>query len=315
MKSGTKQGVKIMGKTGMATIFLGLLCLLTSGCFNIEQEIFLEPDESGDMVIFVSMPDIPEDLLKSIPAYPQQKLFDEDKLIEEIKQSFEQQLPPSLKLKDAREVRRNGARAFYIVIHFNNLKDINSMLGKFSKLQNESAQAIQAVSNVPLEDWGWKIQMEKSGDQTVVTQSFFADLVGLMTSMKSEKPESGKAPDDSSTPRESSASINPSSAPEPANKGSRKDSGARPVAPKEDDPFKGSGNTLKRNDPMRALKDEKTMSLILSSILKMRFVLHSPRKITDTNADIVLNGNVAIWNASPGAFVTVKKPIQMKATF
>jgi hypothetical protein len=47
----------------------------------------------------------------------------------------------------------------------------------------------------------------------------------------------------------------------------------------------------------------------------MRFVLHAPRKITETNADIVLNGNIAIWNASPGAFFTEKSPIEMKVTY
>jgi hypothetical protein len=317
MKSVNYQGVNMNGKTGLATIFLAVSCLLTSGCFNVEQEIFLEPDESGDMVIFISVPDIPEDLMKGLPGLQEQKLFDENKLIEEIKLSFEQQLPPGLKLKDAREVRRHGARAFYIVVHFNNLKDINSMLGKFSKLSNESAQTLQALSNVPLDDWGWKIQMEKSGDLRVVTQSFYVDLIGLMGAMKSEKSENGKAPGDSSTPIESPASISPNSTPEPTSNGtkSRRDSKANSAAPKKADPFKGDGDPFKGSAPMGVLKDEKTMSLILSSILKMRFVLHSPRKITDTNADIVLNGNIAIWNVSPGAFVKEKKPINMKATF
>ena len=59
MKLLDNERVKMSGKTCFATIFLAVLCLLTSGCFNIEHEIFLEPDGGGDMVMYISMPDIP----------------------------------------------------------------------------------------------------------------------------------------------------------------------------------------------------------------------------------------------------------------
>lgn len=54
---------------------------------------------------------------------------------------------------------------------------------------------------------------------------------------------------------------------------------------------------------------------LLLSIIRMRFVLHAPSVISDTNADIVLNGRTAVWNCSLAAFSKDKKPIEMKATF
>jgi hypothetical protein len=63
------------------------------------------------------------------------------------------------------------------------------------------------------------------------------------------------------------------------------------------------------------LMDEETINMIFSSLFKLRFVLHAPKKITETNADIVLNGNIAVWNASFGAFVKEKKPIEMKVAY
>jgi hypothetical protein len=60
--------------------------------------------------------------------------------------------------------------------------------------------------------------------------------------------------------------------------------------------------------------DEQFKPLLLS-IIRMRFVLHTPSLISDTNADIVLNGKTAVWNCSLAAFSKDKKPIEMKATF
>ena len=35
-------------------------CLMASGCFSIEQEIFLNADGSGELIVFISLPDLPE---------------------------------------------------------------------------------------------------------------------------------------------------------------------------------------------------------------------------------------------------------------
>jgi hypothetical protein len=50
-------------------------------------------------------------------------------------------------------------------------------------------------------------------------------------------------------------------------------------------------------------------------MIKMRFVLHAPAPITETNADMVLQGNTAVWNCSMAAFAKGKKPIEMKASY
>lgn len=60
---------------------------------------------------------------------------------------------------------------------------------------------------------------------------------------------------------------------------------------------------------------EEQLKPLLLSIIRMRFVLHTPSVISSTNADIVLNGKTAVWNCSLAAFSKDKKPIEMKATF
>lgn len=60
---------------------------------------------------------------------------------------------------------------------------------------------------------------------------------------------------------------------------------------------------------------EEQFKPLLLSIIRMRFVLHTPSVISNTNADIVLNGKTAVWNCSLAAFSKDKKPIEMKATF
>lgn len=311
MKSLNNQKVNMNRKTCFATIFVAVLCLLTSGCFSIEQEIFLEPDGSGDLVIYFSMPDIPEAMKKNAPS-PQQ---DPQKLLDELKQKFATELPPAIKLKEAKEVRRHGAVAFYIVLHFNQLNDVESMLDKFSK--ESLSEKGQAQSLASKGESLWKIQLEKAGDLTMITQRFYADIMGAMGGamggvMGAGKPESAQAPSDPSPPVKSQASVTPKSASGPAGKGTtrRTARGAKPVAPKEENPFESMAD-----NPMKGLMNEEVMSMIFSSIFKLRFVLHAPKKITETNADIVLDGNIAIWNASFGAFVKEKKPIEMKVTY
>lgn len=60
---------------------------------------------------------------------------------------------------------------------------------------------------------------------------------------------------------------------------------------------------------------EEQFKPLLLSIIRMRFVLHAPSVISNTNADIVLGGKTAVWNCSLAAFSKDKKPIEMKATF
>jgi hypothetical protein len=266
-------------RTWFAPIFVMILCLLTSGCISIEQEIFLEPDGSGDLVIHISIPDIPEAMKKNAPPTPQ----DPQKLIDELKLKIANELPPTIKLKDAKEIRRNGAIAYYMVVHFNRLDDVNSMLGKFS--QETLSKKDQAQTPASL----WNVRMEKAGDLTAITQNFYTDMVEVMgTDKPSGKEIVGVVTEVKTTP-------------EPAPK---------PAAPKEENHFETMGNP-----GMNGLLDEKTMNMIVSSLFKLRFILHTPKKIAETNADIVLNGNTAVWNATFGAFAKEKKPIEMKVTY
>jgi len=59
----------------------------------------------------------------------------------------------------------------------------------------------------------------------------------------------------------------------------------------------------------------KELAPLLMSTVRMRFVLHAPSPITDSNADIVMHENIAVWNCSFAAFVKDKKPIQMRASY
>jgi hypothetical protein len=265
-------------KTLFAPIFVIVLCLLSSGCISIEQEIFLEPDGSGDLVIHISMPDIPEAMKKNAPPSPQ----DPQKLIDDLKQKIATELPPTITLKEAKQIQRNGSIAYYMVAHFKRLDDVNSMLGKFSK---------ESLSKTDSKDGSlWNVQLRKSGDLTVITQSFFADLTGaLETGKPAGEKNLGFVPEPN---KEAKVEISPE------------------AGPKQENPLEGMAV-----DPMKGLLDPDTMNMIASSLFKLRFIVHAPKKITETNADILLNGNTAVWNATFGAFVKEKKPIEMKVSY
>jgi hypothetical protein len=80
-----------------------------------------------------------------------------------------------------------------------------------------------------------------------------------------------------------------------------------------------TGNPGEKQQPAEESKAssemEEQLKPLLLSIIRMRFVLHTPSVISNTNADIVLNGKTAVWNCSLAAFSKDKKPIEMKATF
>lgn len=293
-------------KAYFAAIFVAVLCLLTSGCYSTEYEIFLEPDGSGDMVIYISMPNIPEALLEAMKkdaSNPQQEL---QKLFDEVKQIFTNDLPPTINLKEAKEVRRHGAFAYYIVLRFNQLSDVNSVIDKFAKEGMSKAGMTKSAAS-KIESF-WKIQLEKAGDLTMVTQSLYYDFEAIGAAMATDKREGEKSPSDSAPPDKSRASVKPKSGSKPARKALKRRTAPADdhVTPKEDPAI---------DDAMKAFFSEGMIGLLASAMLKMRFVLHAPKKITETNADIVLNGRIAIWNLTLGAFVPEKKPIEMKVTY
>jgi hypothetical protein len=317
MKSTNNQKANTNRKAYFAAIFGAVLCLMTSGCFSIEQEIFLKPDGSGDMVITLSMPD-PE-LMKMNAPTPQQ---DPLKLFDEFKQKFANDLPPAIKLKEAKELRRHGVTAFYIVLHFNQLNDVNPINDKFAKEAPEEflkefwgelldeKRPLQSTAH-KVESF-WKIQLEKTGDLTMITQRiFYADTGGAMAGKtKTGKQESAKPPSDSPAPDKSQTSVTPKSGSKPARKAPtrRTARGAKPVAPKED-------STIESEVDAQLTEFGEAMGMVISSAFKLRFVLHAPKKITETNADIVLDEKTAVWNASFAVFLKEKKPVEMKVIY
>jgi hypothetical protein len=221
--------------------FIISCCLFAGGCFSIEQEIFLNADGSGKMVMFISLPDLPE---KMGPAEGGAKK-DPALALADFKKELTSALPPTVKLVEAKEVKQNGVQSLYAIFEFKQLRDVQRVLGNFGK------------STLKENDMGskpeWTITLQKIANKTVYQ---------TITVNGKEQPK--KPGEDQST---ASADL---------------------------------GEELKP---------------LLLSIVRMRFVLHAPSPITDSNADIVLNQTTAVWNCSLAAFAKVKKPIDMRASF
>jgi len=239
-------------------ILLG--CLLSSACFSIEQEIFLNADGSGDFVIFISLPDLPEK--NQGPELAAKK--DPAETLAEFKKELTTALPATITLKQIKDVKQNGVQSIYAVFAFKKLEDVKQVLANFGK------------SSLKDGDFGtdpeWFLRFEKVGAKTNYTQRFRLDVEAkAKAEVKAEVTVNGKS--------------------QPVEK-----------KPPEDD---------------KASKEmEEQLKPLLLSIIRMRFVLHTPSPITETNADIVFNDRIAVWNCSLAAFAKdSKKPIEMKATF
>lgn len=296
-------------KTYLMIMLLAMFGLMTAGCFSIEQEIFLQDDGSGDMVMHLSLPDLPEELMKKSPTAGVDQL-DPKEMIEEMKKKFSSGLPPTVQLKEAKEVKRNGAFGFYIVLHFKQLSDLESALDSFSK---EGLGEQKNGEQTKKDESYWKVVQEKKGDLTVITQRMFIDLADVF----------GKNPLEGEKEKttEPAAPVQPTPAPkaqpkQPARKTTKRTRTAAPAPKQEEQP------TLPDAPPdlMKGLMEGEAMQMIFSMMFKFRFVVHAPKNFTETNADIVLNGKTAIWNASFGAFIgekdsKEKKVLEMKVVY
>ena len=300
-------------KTHLLILTLILLSLLSAGCISVEQEIFLEADGSGDMVMHLSLPDIPEALMKNSPAAGSGQP-DPKEMIEELKKKFAAGWPPTVQLKEAKEVKRNGAFGFYIVLHFNQLHDLETALDQYSK----EGFADKESGAKKKDDSYWKIALEKKGNLTTVTQRMFIDFAGSMGGMdgllgsdKAKTPEPVVIDEPPPTPK-----AQPK---QPAKRtGKRTGRAAKPAAPVEkEEEFQPPPMAP---DAMKGLFEGEAMQMVFSSLFKFRFILHAPKNFAETNADIVLNGKTAFWNASLGAFIgetdsKEKKELQMKVVY
>ena len=241
---------------GLCLMFLG--CSIMSGCITIEQELFLNADGSGELVMYISMPDLPDDMTKQSPG----KKTPEEELAK-MKQDLTAQIPATLKLKEIKEVRQNGVRGIYATVQFKQLKDVEALLSGFGKSSvKESELGDSAV---------WSLAVEKAGDKNLFTQRFLMTL--------DEKKKADKPADKSS------------------------DTKATDVKTESD----------KAADGMKDFEEQ--LKPLILSLMRLRFTLHTPTPITNSNADIVLGERTAIWNCSLSKFAKEKTPIEMKASY
>lgn len=165
---------------GLCLLFLG--CSIMSGCITIEQELFLNADGSGEMVMYISMPDLPEDMSKQSPG----KLTPEEELAK-MKRDLTAQVPATLKLKEIKEVRQNGVRGIYAVLQFKQLKDVESLLSGFGKSSVKESELGDSTL--------WSVAVDKAGDKNLFTQKF---LMTIEDKKKAAKPAAKPAEDKAS---------------------------------------------------------------------------------------------------------------------
>jgi hypothetical protein len=233
-------------------------CFFAGGCFSIEQEIFLNADGSGDLVVFISLPDLPE---KVAGAELTSKKSPADALAE-FKKELTTALPPSITLSQAKEVKQNGVQSIYLVFHFKKIDEVQRVLANFGKSSLKEGD----IGSDPQ----WSLRIDKKETKSFYNQRFLLDVdAKTKTEVKAEVTVNGQKQEQKKSPAEEKAA----------------------------------------ND-----MDEQLKPLILS-IVRMRFVLHTPTPITESNADIILNSKTAVWNCSLAAFSKEKKAIEMKATF
>jgi hypothetical protein len=238
------------------------LCLMTTACFSIEQELFLNQDGSGELALHVSLPDFPEDMMKADKPGNQNPADD----IAKMRKDFVAALPPTVRLKQVKEVKQNGSLGFYMVFQFKDVRDLGPVFETFNKGSLQDGD-IKGESK-------WTAAIQKVGDKTQYTGTMFVDI--------SDKKPSGGA----------KAGTKQSST------GAAKDSAKEGTA------------EASINDDL-----SKQLEPLLLGTVRLRFVLHAPSPITETNADIVLNQRMAVWNCSLIAFTKNKNPIEMRATY
>jgi hypothetical protein len=161
--------------------FVGVICLLTTGCFSIEQEVFLNADGSGDFIVHVAMPDFPQELLASMKgAGPENPAGEIDKITKELSTN----IPPTITLKEVKQVRQNGALGFYIVYHFKDLSEMGAVLANFGK-DSFKGNELSAKPE-------WSVNLKKSGGRSVYTGTFLMDMSdSLKKQEKTKAPPSG----------------------------------------------------------------------------------------------------------------------------
>ena len=225
------------------------LGLFSSACFSFEQEVFLNADGSGELVLYIAMPDLPDEMMSKGSDLSKKAPADE---MAQFRKEMLSGASPTLKVKEVKEIRQNGARGMLAVFEFKDLKDIEPALASLGKGTLKEGE-VKGNNQ-------WSVRLDKVRGKNVFTGRFLLDL----EEKKKEQPK---------------------------------------TAPGKEEPAVEMPNF-----------EEQIMPLFLGMI-KMKFTLHTPTPITETNADIVLQGNTAVWNCSMVAFMKNKKPIEMKASY
>jgi hypothetical protein len=158
----TKKNSRWLGLSLLLALVIG-----TSGCISIEQEIFLQPDGSGDLLMHIGLPDLPEDAKKS-PAPGGNPA----EAMEKFKQEVVAKLPPTIKLVTAKETKRNGTQGFYAVFHFQDVREVQKLMMTTLKESTEGAPGTSPKGKPP----EWTIKYGKQGGVTNFSQMFFADV-------------------------------------------------------------------------------------------------------------------------------------------
>ena len=225
-----------------------VFCLFSSACFSFEQEVFLNPDGSGELFLYISMPDLPDEMMKAGPDL--NKKTPADAMAEFKKEMLSG--ASALKVKEVKEIRQNGARGVLAVFQFRDIKDIGPA---FASLGKSTMKEGEFKGNNE-----WSVRVDKVGARSNFTGRMLFDM-----------------------------------------------DETKPAKPKAEE---GKGEA---SIEMKGLEEQ--LKPLFLGMIKMRFVLHTPSPITDTNADMVLQGNTAVWNCSMAAFAKEKKPIVMKASY
>ena len=233
-----------------ASALLAIFCLVASGCFTMEQEIFLDADGGGEVVLHITMPDFPEDIAKSSLGITNGKTKPGDDLAK-FKREVTTGLPQSITVKEVKEVKQNGSIGFYVVFHFKDLNDMEAVLANLGKGSLKEGELNGKTE--------WRMRLDTTGERRAYTGSFFIDIPDAAGAKQSEAKKADKA---------------------------------------------DAGDEI----------GKQLMPLLLGSV-KMRFILHTPSPITETNADIVLRGRTAVWDCSLITFITSKKPVRMTAIY
>lgn len=263
-----------------------LFSVFSSACFTIEKEIFLNADGSGEVVLRVSMPDLPENM-SGAPGMPQNNTAQE---IDKFKKEVLTKLPATVKLKEAKQVKQNGVMSFYAVLEFKNLKDTEAIFSEFGQGGLNELSTGSASQ--------WTSQLDKKDGKTMFTERILMDVTEPAKTLAEPPPP-------------------PPATKTPSTATGRKTAGKRKVGAaktKEPPPEFVTAKSPEIGDDLKGFEEQ--MKPLFLSLVNMRVVLHAPTTITESNADIMLGNNrIAVWNCSLIKFSKDKKPIEMKATF